>query len=30
VPSGQYRCRVLVQTPDGQRAIAERIVVVNR
>ena len=30
VPSGQYRCRVLVHTPDGQRAIAERIVVVNR
>lgn len=30
VPSGQYRCRVLVHTADGQRAIAERIVVVNR
>lgn len=30
VPAGQYRCRVLLSTPDGQRAIAERIVIVNR
>ncbi|NUP98970.1 MAG: hypothetical protein HUU35_03835 [Armatimonadetes bacterium] len=30
VPAGQYRCRVLVHTPDGQQAIAERIVVLNR
>ncbi|MCC7491621.1 MAG: hypothetical protein IT204_04710 [Fimbriimonadaceae bacterium] len=30
VPAGPYRCRVLVHTADGQRAVAERIVVVNR
>lgn len=30
VPTGQYRCRVLVHTSDGQRAVAERIVMVGR
>ncbi len=30
VPAGQYRCRVLVHTDDGQQAVAERIVVVSR
>lgn len=30
VPAGQYRCRVLCQTPDGQQAVAERIVILTR
>ncbi|MBI5831699.1 MAG: hypothetical protein HZB16_05215 [Armatimonadetes bacterium] len=30
VPAGMYRCRVLVSTPDGQRAIAERLVRIGR
>jgi flagellar hook assembly protein FlgD len=30
VPAGAYRCRVLVTTDDGQRAVAERMVVVGR
>jgi hypothetical protein len=30
VPAGTYRCRVLVSTPDGQLATAERIVILNR
>lgn len=30
VPAGQYRCRVLVHTDDGQQVVAERIVVVSR
>lgn len=30
VPAGQYRCRVLVHTPDGQKAVNERFVIVNR
>ncbi len=30
VPAGLYRCRVLVATDDGQRAIAERLVRLGR
>jgi hypothetical protein len=30
VPPGQYRVRVLVASPDGQQAVAERMVLVGR
>lgn len=29
VPAGAYRCRIMVHTPDGQQAVAERFVIVR-